>query len=195
MPTRCSPTRRSRAPETPRTRTCSWPAPSTGCWSRTTDPRGTGTGATVGFRRQDIAVKRGLALFLVIVVAGLLIALWRSGSDARRGSEPRPATTEPSRTAGTSESPLVPAPAVSPSETPPAQERVELPENATPKPEAEPAPARAKPVAHVRGRCVDGAVQPLAQVEITGPGLDRARRSAADGTFELELDLAGAQQE
>jgi hypothetical protein len=136
-------------------------------------------------------VKRGIALLLMVGVVGLLVVLWRSAGGVRRGgSEAAPARAEPRQPVEAESSALLAAAEV---EDAPRSEsaRVEALVPAAAVTEVEHATPRTKKVARVRGRCVDAAAAPLAGVGITGPGVGDGRRSAADGTFELEVDLFG----
>ncbi len=138
-------------------------------------------------------MKRGIAFAFLVGVVGLLIVLWRSAGSLRRGGgEATPAEARSSRpvearealtlasTADVGESARRSEPAL-------VEEREPV-DSATP---AVPAELPSKKVAHVRGRCVDAVAAPLADVGISGAGVAEGRRSAADGTFELDVDLFG----
>lgn len=139
-------------------------------------------------------MKRAIASLSLVAVVGLLAAVWFFSADERRGGVlPAQGEAEPERQVEAKESPVLAA-AQGVEEAPRVPERVALEEGVPAERagavEASTA-ARTRMVARVRGRCVDGAARPLAEVEISGPGVAEGPRSAADGSFELEADLSG----
>jgi protocatechuate 3,4-dioxygenase beta subunit len=141
---------------------------------------------------------------LTLLAAGLVLllsALWLVSRPRRPASAAPVAAPAPARPAAPAQAapataalaqPAEPSDPAAPAGVAASSERVELASSPARADGPAPAPPTPAQAARVRGRCVDGAAQPLAGVEITGPGLAAAQSSGSDGTFALEIDLGGA---